>query len=70
MSSKQSDPVLIARAAIAVAARRGRDQTAARQQLKEAKLERWVKEALETAPPLRDDQRQRIASMLLGGEAR
>lgn len=70
MPAKQSDPVHIARAAVAVAARRGRDQTAARQQLKEAKLARWVKEALETAPPLTDEQRYRIAMMLLDGEAR
>lgn len=70
MPSKSSDPVLIARAAIATAARTGQDQTAARQQLKEAKLARWVREALETAPPLREDQRHRIAAMLTGGGAR
>lgn len=67
MSSKPSDPVHIARSAIATAARLGQDQTVARQQLKEAKLARWVREALDTAPPLTDDQRHRLASMLTGG---
>lgn len=65
--SATSDPVHIARAAIATAARLGQDQTTARQQLKEAKLDRWIREALDTAPPLTDEQRHRLASMLTGG---
>lgn len=70
MSSKPSDPVLIARAAIATAVRTKQDPTPARQALKEAKLTRWVREALDTAPPLSDEQRHRLASMLTGGAAR
>lgn len=65
--TRPSDPVHVARSAIANAARAGRDQTAARQQLKEAKLDRWIREALDTAPPLTDEQRHRLASMLTGG---
>lgn len=67
MSSKPSDPVHLARAQVALAARLGKDGTSAKQQLKEAKLARWVREALDTAPPLTDEQRHRIASMLTGG---
>lgn len=67
MSSKQSDPVHLARSAVAVAARLGKDDTAARQQLKEAKLQRWIEEALATAPPLTDEQRHRLGAMLSGG---
>lgn len=70
MSGKQPDPVHVARSAVANTVRAGGDATAARQQLKEAKLTRWVNEALETAPPLTDEQRYRVAMLLLGGEAR
>lgn len=70
MSSKPSDPVHLARAQVALAARLGRDDTSARQQLKEAKLARWVREALDTAPPLTDEQRHRLGAMLTGGGRR
>lgn len=66
-TTKKSDPVHIARSAIATAARLGQDQTAARQQLKEANLTRWIREALDTAPPLTDEQRHRLGTMLTGG---
>ena len=67
MSSKKSAPVHLARAQVAVAARLGKDDTAAKQQLKEAKLARWIEEALSTAPPLTDEQRHRLGAMLTGG---
>lgn len=70
MSGKTSDPVHLARSAVAHAVRNKKDPTPARQQLKEAKLTRWVQEALETAPPLTEEQRHRIAAMLTGGGAR
>ena len=70
MSGKKPDPVLSARAAVATAVRTKNDPTPARQQLKEAKLTRWIDEALATAPPLTDEQRHRLAAMLTGGGAR
>lgn len=47
--SAQTDPVLAARAALGVAARRGRDTRPARRALWVAKLERLIDEAL-TSP--------------------
>ncbi|APX32403.1 hypothetical protein BH708_06345 [Brachybacterium sp. P6-10-X1] len=67
MSGKTSDPVHLARSAVANAVRTRQDPTPARQQLKEAKLTRWIDEALATAPPLTDEQRHRLAAMLTGG---
>lgn len=62
-----TDPVLIARSAVARSVRNHKDPTPARQQLKEAKLTRWIDEALATAPPLTEEQRHRLASLLTGG---
>ena len=58
------DPVRGAVAALGVAARTGGNVEEARRTLKVAKLERWIQEALETAPPLTDQQRSRLATML------
>jgi len=58
------DPVRGAVAALGVASRTGGNVEEARRTLKEAKLERWIQEALETAPPLTDQQRSRLATML------
>lgn len=58
------DPVRGAVANLGVAARTGGDVAEARRTLKEAKLERWIQEALETAPPLTEQQRSRLATML------
>lgn len=67
MSGKASDPVHLARSAVAHAVRNHKDPTPARQELKEAKLTRWIDEALATAPPLTEEQRHRLAGMLTGG---
>lgn len=61
-----TDPVLAARAAIGVAARRGADTTTARGDLNAAKCERAIREAVAAAPPLTDAQRDRLAALLRG----
>ena len=70
-----TDPVLSARAAVAVASRRSRGGTAdpaaianARRELAAAKLERYVREVVAAAPPLTTEQRSRIAAILTGVE--
>jgi len=40
---------------------------ALRREIKETELERHVRACLDTAPPLTPEQRQRIASILIGG---
>lgn len=60
------DPILQARALKGVAARR-RDAegvAAASRALTEAKLERHIREAVAAAPPLTDEQRERLAALL------
>ena len=66
-NSTPPDPVRVARSRVAHAVKRGEDATTARTMLKEAKLERWIQEALETAPPLTEQQRSRLATMLAPG---
>lgn len=41
----------------------------ARRSLRAARLEDHVKKALEDAPPLTEEQRERIARLLIGGAA-
>lgn len=63
------DPVLVARARVANATRRG-DATAtaaARSELTAAKLERAINEALVATPPLNTEQHTRLASLLAAG---
>lgn len=64
-----TDPVLIAVAQLARASRRGSDPqlaTAARRDLIEAKLERHIREAIDGAPALTVQQRDRLAGLLRG----
>ena len=61
------DPVLAARSQLGVASRRGHGVEEARAQLKAAKLEKWIQEALDTAPPLTDQQRDHLSALLSGG---
>lgn len=37
---------------------------------RDAALDRWVKRALESAPPLTDEKRARLATLLSGGDGR
>lgn len=65
------DPVLAARGRLAYASRQGTNNPeaaiAARRELKEAKLSRAIREAIDSIPPLTVEQRQRIASILIAG---
>lgn len=58
---------MAARGQLGVATRRGHGVEEARATLKAAKLEKWIQEALETAPPLTDHQRSRLSALLSGG---
>lgn len=65
------DPVIVARNKLSGMYSHGRTPepealAAAQRDLTEAKLERYVREALAAVPPLTDEQRARIASLLLG----
>jgi hypothetical protein len=58
------------RADIARASKRTGDPTSAankRRDYTAAKLEDYIRRVVKTAPPLTDDQRSRIASLLQGG---
>ena len=71
--STAPDPVLSARSRLANASHRGGDPAAvieARRDLTAAKLERHVREVVATAPPLTDEQRNRLAALLTGGDVR
>lgn len=68
-----TDPVLTARAALGVASRytaKGAPDpdrvAAARRDLTAAKLERAIREAVASAPPLTSAQRDRLATLLTG----
>lgn len=61
------DPVLAARAALGVAARRGGDVPAARRNLQYSMVERAVAELVTVAPPITDEQRDRLATLLRVG---
>lgn len=64
------DPVRVATSRLAIATRWGKDEdtlTAARRDLTEAKLERAIREAVASAPPLTPAQRDRLATLLTGG---
>lgn len=64
------DPVRVATARLAISTRWGRDAATiaeARRDLTAAKLERAINEAVASAPPLSPAQRDRLASLLTGG---
>lgn len=69
-----TNPVVAARAALARASKYRRDGTqdeeaiaAARAHLTEVKLERAVRDALESDPPPSAEQRQKLAALVAGG---
>lgn len=66
------DPVLKARSNLAVAHRATKNTPPERlgelrAELAAAKIERAIREAVEAAPPLTDEQRARLAAILTGG---
>jgi hypothetical protein len=64
------DPTITkARSAVAVDVRLGRDSTASRQRLAEAKLAAYISKVVECAPPLTAEQRDRLATILRGSAA-
>ena len=65
--SVQTDPVLAARAALGVAARRGRDTRPARRALWVAKIERLIDEALASPDAPNEEELGRLCSRLRGG---
>ena len=67
-ASTEPDPVFAARAALGVAARRGRDQAPARRDLTAAKLRRAIQQALADEHPLSTAERVELADMLAGDE--
>lgn len=67
-----TNEVMQARAMVGVAARRNRppgELVAAQERLAEAKLARHIREAIAAAPPLTTESRERLAMLLLRGEA-
>jgi hypothetical protein len=65
-----ANPVLSARSQLALASRRKAPEAelnTRRAALKAAKLEQAVQRALSDAPPLTDEQAQRIVSLLMAG---
>jgi len=73
--STAPDPVRIARSRLARAHVRSAGTTpeefaTLRRDLTAAKLERHVREVVATAPPLTDEQRNRLAALLTGGDVR
>lgn len=65
--SPNPDPVLLARSRIANSVRSGKPAEAeqARRELRIAKIERAIRQAVDAAPPLPDDQRARLAALLV-----
>lgn len=63
------DPVLVARGQVGHAVREGDPDTiaAARAALAAAHAERAIRRALDGAPPITDEQRHRLAALLLTG---
>jgi hypothetical protein len=64
-----TDPVRTASGRIAYHSRRDGNPaklTEARRDLAAAKLERHIREAVAAAPPLSDDQKHRLAALLVG----
>lgn len=64
------DPVRHARSNLANSYRRAATQAERdrlRRELSAAKVERAIREAVEAAPPLTDEQRARLAAILTGG---
>lgn len=66
-----ADPVLAARSRLAGLHRRPNPDPAAvadaKRELNAAHVERAIQKALDSAPPLTDDQRARLAALLAGG---
>ena len=66
-ASTEPDPVFAARAALGVAARRGRDQAPARRDLTAAKLRRAIQQALADEHPPSTGQCRAMALLLSEG---
>lgn len=66
-----SEPTLAHRAQVAVAVRRGdaEGERVARQNLAEAKVAKAINAAINAAPPLTTEARERLASLLQNGGA-
>lgn len=66
------DPVLSARGkiALAVACKDPEREYAARQEISAARVERAIRKALDEAPPLTDEARVALATLLMSGGAR
>jgi hypothetical protein len=61
------DPIIAkAKSELAVDVRLGRDATESRRRLAEANLAAYIKRVVENAPPLSNDQRDRLATLLRG----
>ncbi len=70
MAEPARPSVTKARSAVATSIRYGHDPArieAARRDLAEAKLERHIREIVDSAPPLTDEQRSRLALLLSPG---
>lgn len=66
-----SNPVVVARSKIGQAVQHGNAEAerAARQEMATAKLERAIREAIKSAPPITPEQRQSLVMLLATGVA-